>query len=219
MVVKAKKVSTGKKVKSQGKAPGEPDVVVEKVAVEKVAVEKVASEGQGAPADGEVPDVIAPPPEMSETPYAEEFSNLMKMADELMATARAFKVQAQKLEKQVHRDHKQMLKKMKGKRKRQSDPNASPSGFAKPGPVSDELRKFLSLGKDELIARTEVTRAINAYCKKHDLQNQEDKRKITPDAPMRKLLKINKNEELTFFNLQTYLKVHFPNKEGVYPTA
>ena len=177
---KAKKVSTGKKEKVS------PKVVV-KGPVE--AVEAVV----------EVPDVIAPAPvvEVTDTPYSAEFDELMKMADQFLTMARSFKSQAQKLEKQVHREHKQMLKKVKGKRKRQTDPDAPPSGFAKPGPVSEELRKFLSLGKDELIARTEVTKAINLYCKKHDLQNLEDKRKIIPDAPMRKLLKINKGDELT----------------------
>jgi chromatin remodeling complex protein RSC6 len=198
---KAKKVSSGKKV-----AQKEPVKVVSKVE-EVVEVVKVSS------------DIVAPAPEMTESPYLAEFGELMKMADEFLTMARSFKSQVQKLEKQVHRDNKQMMKKLKGKRRRQTDPNAPPSGFAKPGPVSEELSKFLSLAKGEQIARTEVTKAINAYCKKHDLQNQEDKRKIIADAPLRKLLKLNKNDELTFFNLQTYLKVHFPNKEGVYPTA
>ena len=206
MVQKAKKNSAPKKVKKVQKVV-EPVVepVVEKVVAEKVVAEEV--------------DVIAPAPELSETPYAEQFAELMTMADTFLTMARSFKSQAQKLEKQVHREHKQMLKKVKGKRRRQTDPDAPPSGFAKPGPVSDELRSFLDLGKDDLIARTAVTQAINAYCKKHDLQNKADRRKILPDAPMRKLLKLNKGDELTFFNLQTYLKVHFPNKEGVYPTA
>ena len=87
------------------------------------------------------------------------------------------------------------------------------------GPVSDKDRKFLSLGKDELIARTEVTKAINNYCKERPLQNESDKRKIAPDASLKKFLRMKKGDELTFFNLQTYLKVHFPNKEGVFPTA
>jgi len=206
---KAKKVSTGKKDKVAQKASlkaVKAPVKVEEV-VEVVEVAEVAE------------DIVAPAPEVTETPYATEFGDLMKMADEFLTMARSFKSQVQKLEKQVHRDHKQMVKKMKGKRRRQTDPNAPPSGFAKPGPVSEELSKFLSLAKGEEIARTEVTKAINAYCKKHDLQNQEDKRKIIPDAPLRKLLKLNKSDSLTFFNLQTYLKVHFPNKEGVYPTA
>jgi len=206
MVQKAKKTSAPKsKVKKVAKVEPVVEPVVEP-AVEPVALEPAA-------------DVIAPAPEVSETPYAEQFNELMTMADTFLTMARAFKSQALKLEKQVHRDHKQMLKKVKGKRKRQTDPDAPPSGFAKPGPVSDELRSFLNLGKDDLIARTAVTQAINAYCKAHDLQNKDDRRKILPDAPMRKLLKLNKGDELTFFNLQTYLKVHFPNKEGIYPTA
>ena len=40
---------------------------------------------------------------------------------------------------------------------------------------------------------------------------------INPDASLRKLLKMSKSDDLTFFNLQTYMKVHFPNKEGIYP--
>ncbi len=161
-------------------------------------------------------DVIAP---VSETPYAEEFASLVSALDTTLATVRDLKTRLQKLEKQVHRDHKTNLKKVRGRKKRVRDPNAEPSGFAKPGPVSDELRKFLSLGKEETIARTAVTQRINAYCKEKNLQDPSDKRKIVPDAALRKLLKMSKTDELTFFNLQKYMKVHFPNKEGVFPTA
>jgi chromatin remodeling complex protein RSC6 len=105
---------------------------------------------------------------------------------------------------------------MKGRSKRVVDPNKPPSGFAKPGPVSDELRTFLKLGADELIARTEVTKKITEYCKLHNLQKVEDKRTINCDAPLRKLLRLKKGDELTFFNLQKYMKIHYPNKEGVF---
>ena len=200
--------------------PGKASKVSKVKKASKKVVEKVEDV---APAEVVAPveDVVAPAPEevINDTPYVDEFAELTKMADSFIAMARSFKQEVQKLEKRVHKEHKALAKKARGKRRRQADPNAPPSGFAKPGPVSDELRKFLKLGKDELIARTEVTKAINAYCKEHDLQNGSDKRKILADAPLRKLLKLNKSDELTFFNLQTYLKVHFPNKEGVYPTA
>lgn len=202
-VVKPKVKKASKKVK-----------VVEKK-IEKKVEEKV-EEVKVPPA--KVEDIVAPEV-INDTPYVAEFAELTHMADSFIAMARSFKQHVQKLEKQVHKEHKALAKKARGKRRRQSDPNAPPSGFAKPGPVSEELRKFLKLGKDDLIARTEVTKAINSYCKAHDLQNLSDKRKILADAPLRKLLKLNKGDELTFFNLQTYLKVHFPNKEGVYPTA
>jgi len=201
------KASKGSKVKKASKK------VVEKKVGKKVE--------EPAPVKAPVEDVVVPAPEevVNDTPYVDEFAELAKMADSFIAMARSFKQEVQKLEKRVHKEHKALAKKARGKRRRQADPNAPPSGFAKPGPVSDELRKFLKLGKEDLIARTEVTKAINAYCKAHDLQNVSDKRKILADAPLRKLLKLNKSDELTFFNLQTYLKVHFPNKEGVYPTA
>ena len=117
-----------------------------------------------------------------------------------------------KLEKRVSRDRKVMNKKMRGKKPRVHDPNKPPSGFAKPGPISPELAKFLGLPKEELIARTEVTRKITEYCKKHDLQKKEDGRHILPDKALKKLLDIKDGEELTFFNLQKYMKVHYPKK-------
>ena len=120
------------------------------------------------------------------------------------------------LEKRVARDRKVMNKKLKGRAKRQVDPNKPPSGFAKPGPISEELRAFLGLEKDELIARTEVTKKITEYCKKHDLQKAEDKRSIKTDAALKKLLRLKKGDDLTFFNLQKYMKVHYPNKDGVF---
>jgi hypothetical protein len=159
-------------------------------------------------------------PVVSDTPYLEEFSAVVSALDEAMTTIRGLRARLQKLEKQVHRDTKALNKKASGKRARKPrDPNAPKSGFAKEGPVSDEMRKFLGLKKDELISRTDVTKRIHEYCKTKNLQNPDDKRHIKADASLRKLLKMSKDDDLTFFNLQKFMKVHFPNKEGVYPTA
>lgn len=198
----ARTKQTAPKKSSKKKVVEEKPVVEEKV-VEPVVEEKV---------------VVDLTTEVSMTPYLEEFTSVVSELDSALTTIRNLKQRLQKLEKQVHRDHKANMKRVNGRRRRVQDP-ANPSGFAKPGPVSDELRKFLSLGKDELIARTAVTKRINAYCKEHDLQQKEDRRQIQPDKALRTLLKMGPKDELTFFNLQTYMKVHFPNKEGVYPTA
>ena len=195
-------------VKKSSKGAKKEKVIVEKVEEQKVVDEPKVDENP-------VMDAI----DDSTVSYTEEFDGLVKMADEFLKMAREFKNRVTKLEKSVSKEHRQLEKRVKGKRRRVVNPDAPASGFAKPGPVSDELRKFLNLGKGDLIARTEVTKAINAYCKKHDLQNVEDKRRILPDTHLRKLLKMKKSDDLTFFNRQTYLKVHFPNKEGVYPTA
>ena len=196
-----KKVPT-KKVPTK-KVP-KVEVKVEENVAPKVEVEKVAD---------------TPAEEVSETPYIEEFSMIVSELDTALTMVRTLKSRLQKLEKQVHRDHKANLKKIRGKKRRVPNPNAEPSGFQKPGPVSAELAKFLGLKKDEMISRTAVTKSINAYCKDNNLQNPEDKRKIVPDAPLTKLLKMNKGDTLTFFNLQKYMKVHYPNKEGKYPVA
>ena len=165
--------------------------------------------------------VLAPAPVetvVSMVPYDTEFDELLGELDNALTLVRKLKVHVHKLEKQVHRDHKVMAKKLRGRKHRIRDPNAPKSGFAKEGPVSDEMIKFLGLSKGDLISRTDVTKRIHMHCKEHNLQNPEDKRKITPDLSLKKLLKLKKDDELTFFNLQKYMKVHFPNKEGVYPT-
>ena len=170
-----------------------------------------------APAPTPTPTVVETPQDVVDN-YADEFTHLTTQLRSLMGTLKELTAYTQKLEKRVARDQKAVQKRVNGKRRR-APGSGQPSGFSKPGPVSDELRAFLKLGKDELVARTEVTKRINAYCKAKGLQGEKDKRILKADTTLRKLLRLGKNDELTFFNLQKYMKVHFPNKEGVFPTA
>ena len=173
-----------------------------------------------APAPVETPVVETPvltaPAAAEEINYQNEFSEVQDKLKAALTLIKELSSQVSRLEKRVTRDQKVMNKKMKGKVKRVVDPNKPPSGFAKPGKVSEELRAFLGLGKDELIARTEVTKRITKYCQENKLQKAEDRRTIHVDAPLRKLLRIQKGDQLTFFNLQKYMKVHYPNKDGVF---
>lgn len=164
----------------------------------------------------ETPVISATPAAAEEINYQNEFSEVQDKLKAALGLIKELSSQVSRLEKRVTRDQKVMSKKMKGKTKRVVDPNKPPSGFAKPGKVSDELRSFLGLGKDELIARTEVTKRITKYCQDNKLQKAEDRRTIHVDAPLRKLLRIPKGDQLTFFNLQKYMKVHYPNKDGVF---
>ena len=195
---KAKKTSAPKVVVKSAPAPT-PAPVVETPVVDT----PVVVEGNNV----QVPQLLN---------YDEDFKTLQNNLKDAMALVKTAMVGLTALERKVARDKKVVDKKMKTKVKRVKDPNAPPSGFQKPLNVSSELRKFLGLNDSELIARTEVTKKINAYCKEHNLQQEEDKRKINPDAALKKLLKVNKSEQLTFFNLQKYLKPHYPNKEGVF---
>ena len=148
--------------------------------------------------------------------YSDEFATLRSQLSDALALVKSITTAVVALERRVARDKKVVDKKMKNKVRKPRDPNAPPTGFQKPLEVSPELRKFLGISAGTLIARTEVTKKINAYCKEHGLQNQEDKRILLPDATLTKLLRVKKGDELTFFNLQKYLKHHYPNKEGVF---
>lgn len=90
----------------------------------------------------------------------------------------------------------------------------SNSGFTKLGHVSTEMCKFLGVPDDHQLARVDVTREITDYCKKHNLQKEEDKRVLLPDKKLSNLLKLDKDVTLTFFNLQKYLKNHFKSEPG-----
>jgi chromatin remodeling complex protein RSC6 len=155
----------------------------------------------------------------SDENYDAEFTDVKDSLKTALEIIKSLNTKVNALEKRVARDRKVMNKKMKGRVKRVVDPNKPPSGFAKPGPVSDELSKFLKLEKDELIARTEVTKRITKYCQEKNLQKPEDKRTIHADKTLKDLLRLKKGDELTFFNLQKYMKVHYPNKEGQYVHA
>jgi hypothetical protein len=97
----------------------------------------------------------------------------------------------------------------KANKRRKTSANRAPSGFVKPTLISNELAAFLGKPEGSVLARTEVTREVNAYIRNQKLQDKDNGRKINPDAKLLKLLKLKKGEELTYFNLQKYMAAHF----------
>ena len=133
-----------------------------------------------------------------------EFCTKLQQLGALITTLKSeYKV----LEKQWSRELKS-ANKLSVKRKRKSG-NRAPSGFVKPTRISDELATFLEKPIGSEMARTEVTRDINKYIRTNALQDKENGRHINPDDKLSALLKINKGEELTYFNLQRYMSPHF----------
>ena len=92
--------------------------------------------------------------------------------------------------------------------KRKKNAKSRPSGFEKPTLISDELAVFFGRDIGTLMARTDVSKQIHEYVVQQKLQNEKNRRIIHPDAKLKKLLNVN-NDELTYFNLQKYLKFHF----------
>lgn len=101
------------------------------------------------------------------------------------------------------------LEKSSGRKNKKNSTTRSPSGFVKPTPISDELAIFLNKEKGIEMARTDVTREINAYIRAHSLQDRDNGRKINADSKLSKLLKLEKSDELTYFNLQKFMSRHF----------
>ena len=230
MPTKNSKPSTPKPAPTKAKAPKKAPV---KKAAPKKKVVKTSPAPAPAPAPAPEPapepaPVAEPAVEPVETPapvpepvlcnYDSQIDSLEASVKSVAVLLKSLTSELSALRKQVSKDRRVVEKKMKTKGRRNNGEKVM-NGFSKPGPVSDELRKFFTLGKEDLIARTEVTKKITEYCQQNKLQNEKDKRIILPDKALSKLLRIKKGEELTYFNLQKYMKIHFPNKEGVYPTA
>tara|TARA_Y100000992_G_scaffold141958_1_gene94186 strand:- start:5141 stop:5761 length:621 start_codon:yes stop_codon:yes gene_type:complete len=168
--------------------------VVEEPVVEK-SVESVAESSEDTQVD-----------ELSGR-FTEFLAKIQNIASQMSALKGEFRV----LEKAALREMK-AAKKLSQKKKRKNT-NRAPSGFVKPTLISSELATFLGKPTGTEMARTEVTREINKYIRSHDLQDKSNGRKINPDDKLRSLLKLKKNDELTYFNLQRYMSPHFA-KQG-----
>lgn len=140
-----------------------------------------------------------------------QFASINSRLAELRAIETSIVKEVRTLQKSAARYLKEVQK--KSKRKRQTQPNGvkrAPSGFAKPSLISNELCQFLGQPKGTEIARTEVTKFLTCYIKEHELQDPDNRRRIKPDKKLQKLLNNAANDEVTYFNLQRYMKVHFP---------
>ena len=151
----------------------------------------------------------APVVEETGPSMADDFNSVLAELASWRSTITALTAQVRALRTRSEREVKAA---QKAGRKRKS--NRKPSGFVKPTLISTELASFLGKPKGTEMARTEVTREINKYIRANNLQDPQNGRVIRADAKLRKLLKLNKSDELTYFNLQKYMSPHFPK-----PTA
>jgi len=136
-----------------------------------------------------------------------QFSDFMAKLQSVSASMSSLRTEFRGIERQVTRELKAAAK-ISAKRKRKTG-NRAPSGFVKPTLISNELAGFLGKPEGTEMARTEVTREINAYIREHKLQDKDNGRKIIADKKLTGLLKLKKDDELTYFNLQKYMSPHF----------
>ncbi len=83
------------------------------------------------------------------------------------------------------------------------------NAFLKLRPISDELCGFMGLPAKSQKSQTDVTKFISTYVKGHNCFDPNFKRRIVPDAKLAKLLRVTDKDEVTYLNLQSFLKVHF----------
>ena len=106
-----------------------------------------------------------------------------------------------------------IVRKIKSK---QDDPDGSKAkkraennGFNRKQKVTPMLSSFLGLGPEDLISRSEVTKAINKYINEHGLKHPENGRQLVLDDKLRALLNPPADVQVTFLNLQKYLSPHY----------
>jgi hypothetical protein len=83
------------------------------------------------------------------------------------------------------------------------------NAFLKLRPISDELSAFMGLPAKSQRSQTDVTKFVSTYVKTHNCFDPNFKRRIIPDAKLAKLLRVKDGQEVTYLNLQSFLKVHF----------
>ena len=160
----------------------------------------------------------------------DKYRDLMVKIDELSKQLKGLSSYVKELRKENLQLVKELAKQEKKKAKKAEDrAKKGPSGFARPTEITAELAKFLGIPADEKIARTDVTKKITGYVKEHNLQQADNKRVILLKGKYGKALaKIlspvvdpvtGDSVDLTFFNLQRYLKHHFPKTDATKASA
>lgn len=153
--------------------------------------------------------------EVQVDPITQQFNSITELIDTLAKTSKTLVAEMKTLTKDVNKLR--VTKTKKAKRVVDPDAPRKLGALEKPVPISNELANFLGLTTGEMYSRQSVTKAINQYVKDNDLQNPENRRYILLESEAGLKLKAllrDPDQPLTFFNIQRYLKVHYPKVEG-----
>jgi chromatin remodeling complex protein RSC6 len=199
-------VRTTKTEKQSTPAPVANVVVEQSAAKKSKKTSKEAAPAPVAPAPVVEAAPAAEPVESTENTASVKLSEFGARLQQLTTMISALKTEYKTLEKVMARELKNAQKSSSRKRK---SGNRQPSGFVKPARISDELAEFLGKSIGTEMARTDVSKEINKYIRANKLQDPANGRNINPDTKLAVLLKLKSGEELTYFNLQKYMKHHF----------
>lgn len=142
-----------------------------------------------------------------------EFKEVQKKMKEIQTNLKKISKESKKLYKMKNKNKKVMY-----------DENGNvvtpKTGFALPTKLSPQLCEFLKLPHGSKLSRNDVTRMINAYILEHNLQNPSNKRNILPDNKLDALLQAPGHTDVSYFNMQRWLKPHYikENETSEVPT-
>jgi chromatin remodeling complex protein RSC6 len=209
---------TAKKTDAAAPAPATPA---------KAAPAKKAAAPKATPAKAEVvvPTVAAPAvPAVAEVVASQSSDALLaKLTETLKALSSDFSTKVREAVRATQEAAKQAKKEQRdSKKKRKINPadmtpeqkaaweaRRANNAFLVQRPLSDELCAFMGLKSGEKRSQTEVTKFVSEYVKSHSCFDPNFKRRILPNAALAKLLRVDDKTEVTYLNLQKYLKVHF----------
>jgi chromatin remodeling complex protein RSC6 len=208
-MVSAPSKPTTKKTTKSSKTTSKPSKKATKTPTPEVAPPQV--EEKNVVEDAQSVSTIAPDTTTIESSLTENLLVLAESIQSMTTLLSKIKGDYKVLEKQVLKEAR-VIDKVNAKRKK-SKGSRAPSGFVKPTAISKDLAKFLGVAEDTKIARTDVTKLITAYVKEHKLQAPSNGRMIIPDKKLMNLLNCKSSDEVTYFNLQKYMKPHFVKTE------
>ena len=145
------------------------------------------------------------------------FNKLVNQFQDLQVVMKTLHTNIKVLQKEVLKERKEHAKKAE-KASKKTKGTRKPSGIAVPEGISTEVADFLGVPHDTKLSRIQVTSKIFDYVKSNNLQNPASRKEIIPDAKLGSLL-LNGEKTVFFFNIQTFLKRHFPSAASAVATA
>lgn len=201
------------------------------VAAPAPAATKKAATKKETPSKAEVvvPTVAAPTTAPIATTVQSSEVLLASLTEQLKSIATDFNTKVreaikatQEASKQAKKEHRDSKKKRKVKvedmtpeQRAAYEARRKNNAFLVQRPLSDELCSFMGLPAGSKRSQTEVTHFVAEYVKKHGCFNPKFKRQIVPNAVLGQLLRVDDKTDVTYLNLQRYLKIHFKKAENV----
>ena len=212
-------------------APAAPPAAAPKAVVAKPAATeakapktKVTKAATPAKAEVTVPTVAAPAVEAAAAvPAASSETQLIALAETLKSLSADLSTRVREAVKAVQEAAKSAKREARdSKKKKKVDPatmtveqraawekRRANNAFLVQRPLTEELCHFMGLKTGETRSQTQVTKFISEYVKTHSCFDPSFKRRILPNAALAKLLRVSDKDEVTYLNLQSFLKVHF----------